>query len=129
MNFLPAISGKARKKIRLKIRSWAIPRQRSNQTLENIAALTNPSVRGWVNYYGKFHPSSMKLTLHYLERVMVKWMQVKFKSLRMHRRKACHRLGRIARNNPDLFVVWQIGIIPAAESYEPSASRGARLVR
>ena len=129
VNFLPAISGKARKKIRLKIRSWAIPRQRSNQTLENIAALTNPSVRGWVNYYGKFHPSSMKLTLHYFERVMVKWMQVKFKSLRMHRRKACHRLGRIARNNPDLFVVWQIGIIPAAESYEPSASRGARLVR
>ena len=129
VSFLPAISVKARKKIRLMIRSWKIPRQRSNQTLEDIAALVNPSVRGWFNYYGKFYPSMVKITLRYLERVMVKWMQDKFKKLRVHQRRACHCLGRIARSNPGLFVLWQIGVVPAAGSYEPSASRDARLVR
>jgi len=116
VSFLPAISGKACKKIRQKIRSWRIPRQRSNQTLEDIAALVNPSVRGWFNYYGKFYPSMVKITLRYLERVMVKWMQDKFKALRGHQRRAYHCLGRIARNNPDLCVLWQIGVVPAAES-------------
>ena len=129
VSFLPAISVKARKKIRLMIRSWKIPRQRSNQTLEDIAALVNPSVRCWFNYYGKFYPSMVKITLRYLERVMVKWMQDKFKKLRVHQRRACHCLGRIARSNPGLFVLWKIGVVPAAGSYEPSASRDARLVR
>jgi RNA-directed DNA polymerase len=71
----------------------------------------------------------VKITLRYLERVMVKWMQDKFKKLRVHQRRACHCLGRIARSNPGLFVLWQIGVVPAAGSYEPSASRDARLVR
>lgn len=128
-SFLPAISDKACKKIKQKIRSWGISRRRSNQTLEDIAALVNPSVRGWFNYYGKFYPSMVKITLRYLERVMVKWMQDKFKKLRGHQRNACHCLGRIARKNPDLFVLWKIGVIPAAESYEPNAPRGARSVR
>lgn len=126
---LPAISVKARKKVRQKIRSWKISRRRSNQTLEDIAALVNPSVRGWFNYYGKFYPSMVKITLRYLEQVMVKWMQDKFKKLRVHQRRAWHCLGRIARSNPGLFVLWQIGVVPAAGSYEPSASRDARLVR
>ena len=102
-SFLPAISDKACKKIRLKIRSWGIPRRRSNQTLEDIAALVNPSVRGWFNYYGKFYPSMVKITLRYLERVMVKWMQDKSKKLRRHQRNACHCLGRIARKKSRSF--------------------------
>jgi RNA-directed DNA polymerase len=125
VSFLPAISVKASKKIRQKIRSWRISRQRG----KDIAALVNPSVRGWFNYYGKFYPSMVKITLRYLERVMVKWMQDKFKKLRAHQHRAYHCLGRIARGNPGLFVLWQIGVVPAAGSYEPSASRDARLVR
>ena len=30
---------------------------RNNQSLEDIARLVNPSVRGWVNYYGRFYRS------------------------------------------------------------------------
>ncbi len=129
VSFLPAISQRARKKIRQKIRDWRIPRTRSNQTLEQIANLVNPSVRGWFNYYGKFYPSMVKITLRHLERVLVKWTRDKFKNLRGHQRNACHWLGRVARENPNLFVLWQIGVTPASESHEPNAPRGARSVR
>ncbi len=129
ISFLPAISSKSCKKIRQKIREWGIPRKRSNLTLEAIADLVNPSVRGWFSYYGKYFPSMVKIALRYLERVMVRWMQDKFKKLRGHQRNACHSMGRIARENPNLFVLWQIGVVPAVESYEPNAPRGARSVR
>lgn len=129
VGFLPAISNKARNKIWQKIREWRIPRKRSNQTLEQIASLVNPSIRGWFNYYGKFYPSMAKITLRYLEHILVKWMRLKFKNLRFHHRRACHCLGRIARGNPDLFVLWQIGVMPATGLHEPNASRGARSVR
>ena len=75
----------------------------------------NPSVRGWFNYYGKFYPSMVKITLRFLEQVMVKWMMDKFKRLRGHQRNACHCLGRIARSNPELFVLWQLGVAPALD--------------
>ncbi|MBA3709659.1 MAG: group II intron reverse transcriptase/maturase [Planctomycetes bacterium] len=129
VSFLPAISQKSSKKIRQKIREWKIPRRRSAQTLEDIAALVNPSVRGWFNYYGKYYPSMVKLTLRHLERVLIKWARDKFKNLRYHKRQAYHFVGRLARKHPDLFVLWKIGVIPASGSYEPNAPRGARSVR
>jgi len=127
--FLPAISGKAQHKIRQKLREWRIPGKRSHQTLEQIADLVNPSVRGWFNYYGKFYPAAAKTTLRYLEFILVRWMKRKFKKLRRHHRRAVHCLGRIARNSPELFVLWQIGVKPATGLYEPNASRDACSVR
>ena len=49
MSFLPAISEKAAKAIRETIRDWRLAATRNNQSLEEIAGLVNPSVRGWVN--------------------------------------------------------------------------------
>lgn len=129
LSFIPAISQRSCGRIRQTIRGWKIPGKRSNQTLEDIAELTNPSVRGWFNYYGTYYPSMAKITLRYLEQVMVCWMKRKFKNLRGHHRRAVHCLGRIARGNPNLFVLWQLGVIPATGLHEPNASRGARSVR
>jgi len=94
-SFLPAISQKASKKIKQKIREWRIAETMGNQTLEEIADLVNPSVRGWFNYFGKFYPTMVKLTLRHLEHVMVKWVRDKFKKLRNHQRNARHYLGAI----------------------------------
>jgi len=76
------------------------------------------------------HQSNMvKITLRHRQRVLVKWARDKFKNLRCHQRSACHWLGRVARKNPKLFVLWQIEVMPASESHEPNAQRGARSVR
>ena len=73
VSFLPAISNKAAKAIRETIRDWRLAATRNNQSLEEIAGLVNPSVRGWVNYYGRFYRSALTPVLRHLERALVRW--------------------------------------------------------
>ena len=72
-SYLPAISEKAAKAIRETIRDWRLAATRNNQSLEEIAGLVNPSVRGWANYYGRFYRSASTPVLRHLERALVKW--------------------------------------------------------
>jgi hypothetical protein len=51
MGFTPAMSPEARKGIRQTIRSWRLG-VRTPMTLEAIAEMVNPVVRGWINYAG-----------------------------------------------------------------------------
>jgi len=113
VSFLPAVSNKAANSIRATIRSWRLGATRNNQSIEEIASFVNPYVRGWVNYYGRFYRSALTPVLRCLERSLAYWARRKYKRLRRHRRQAVHWLGRIARREPQLFVLWQIGIRPA----------------
>ena len=112
VNFLPAISGKAAKRIRQTIREWRIATTRSNQPLEALAHLTNDTVRGWLNYYGRFYRSKCVEVLRYLNLVLAKWVRWKFKGLQGYK-KSIHWLGRVAQREPNLFILWQLGIRPA----------------
>jgi RNA-directed DNA polymerase len=116
VSFLPAISDKAAKAIRETIRDWRLAATRNNQSLEEIARLVNPSVRGWANYYGRSYRSALTPVLRHLERALVKWAQRKYKRLRRHSTSAAHWLGQVARRDPNLLVLWQIGIRPATGS-------------
>ena len=116
VSFLPAISDKAAKAIRETIRDWRLAATRNNQSLEEIAGLVNPSVRGWVNYYGRFYRSALTPVLRHLERALIKWAQRKYKRLRRHSTNAGHWLGKVARRDPNLLVLWQIGIRPSTGS-------------
>jgi RNA-directed DNA polymerase len=116
ISFLPAISNKAAGAIRATIRGWRLAATRNNQTLEDIARLVNPVVGGWVNYYGRFYRSALTPVLRHLERALVKWARRKYKRLKCHARNAAHWLGRVARRDPHLFVLWQMGIQPATGS-------------
>ena len=113
ISFLPGVSNKAAKSIRATIRSWRLGATRNNQSLEEIAKFVNPFVRGWVNYYGRFYKSALTPVLRELERSLAYWVRRKFKRFARHARRAVHWLGRVARREPDLFVLWQIGIRPA----------------
>ncbi len=115
VSFLPAVSNKAASRIRSVIRQWRLGATRNNQALEEIAKFVNPIVRGWVNYYGRYYRSAMTPVLRTLERALVCWARRKFKRFQRHQRRAVHWLGRIARREPGLFVLWQIGIKPATE--------------
>jgi RNA-directed DNA polymerase len=116
VSFLPAISNKAAQAIQETIRNWRLAATRNNQSLEDIARLVNPSVRGWVNYYGRFYRSALTPVLRHLERALIRWACRKYKRLRRHYLNAAHWLGRVARRAPQLFVVWQMGIRPATGS-------------
>ncbi len=114
VSFLPAIGNKAAKRIRATIRDWRLGATRNNQSLEDLARFVNPYVRGWVNYYGRYYRSALTPVLRQLERALVYWARRKFKRLRRHQRRAVHWLGRLARRQPNLLYLWQIGIRPAA---------------
>jgi RNA-directed DNA polymerase len=116
VSFLPAISTKSAKKIRKTIREWRLASTRNNQRLEDLARLLNPAVRGWMNYYGRFYRSKCVQVLRHLNEALAAWARRKYKRFRRRERASVHWLGRIARRDPKLFVLWELGVIPEAGS-------------
>jgi group II intron reverse transcriptase/maturase len=60
-SYLPAISSKATQAMAAEIRGWNVQR-RSEQELLQLSRKFNPSIRGWVNYYGRYYPSALRRT-------------------------------------------------------------------
>ena len=114
VSFLPAISAKAAKAIRTTIRDWRMAATRNNQRLEDLARLTNPVVRGWMNYYGRYYRSKCVQVLRHVNEALGRWVRRKYKRFRRRERAAMHWLGRIAQRDPKLFVLWQLGVRPEA---------------
>ena len=114
VSFLPAISTKAAKAIRKTIREWRMASTRNNQRLEDLARFVNPVVRGWMNYYGRFYRSRFIQVLRHLNEALAAWARRKYKRFRRRERASMHWLGRIARRDPGLFVLWQLGVKPEA---------------
>lgn len=113
INFSPAVSNKAAKAMRQKVRQWKM-HLRSDKSLEDLSRMYSPIIRGWINYYGSFYKSALYPTLRHLNRILVRWAMRKFKKLRRHRKRAEYWLGRIAKRQLWLFPHWQIGVIPTA---------------
>lgn len=114
LTFGPAVSDKAAKTIRQTIRRWRLHRH-SDKSLKEMAEYINPTVRGWLNYYGRFHKSVMLRALYTVNRYLLRWAVRKYKRLRRAPVKAWSWLGRIARHHTQLFVHWQAGLKPGAE--------------
>jgi len=112
VSFLPAMSNRAAKMIRKTIRDWRMPSTRSNQRLEDLARLVNPSVRGWTNYYGRFYRAKCVLVLRRLNEALAVWARRKYKRFRRRERASRHWLARIAQRDPNLFVLWKFGVKP-----------------
>ena len=53
LSYYPVISKESRQRIILEIRKTNLHR-RSEKAIEEIAAMLNPKLRGWINYYGKY---------------------------------------------------------------------------
>jgi RNA-directed DNA polymerase len=113
INFSPAVSDKAAKTMRRTIKRWRL-HLRSDKALDDLSRMFNPVLHGWINYYGSYYKSALYPILRHLNRFLTRWAMRKFKKLRGHQRQATHWLGRIARQGPNLFAHWQLGVRPAA---------------
>ena len=114
VSFLPAMSAKAAKRVRATIREWRMASTRNNQRLEDLARTVNPVVRGWMNYYGRYYRSKCVQVLRHLNEALAAWARRKYKRFRRRERASMHWLGCIARRDPNLFVLWQLGVKPDA---------------
>jgi RNA-directed DNA polymerase len=113
IGFSPAVSDKAAKTMRRTMRSWRL-HLRSDRALDDLSRMFNPVLRGWINYYGSYYKSALYPIMRQLNRALTRWAMRKFKKLRGHQRQATHWLGRIARQGPNLFAHWRLGVRPAA---------------
>jgi group II intron reverse transcriptase/maturase len=104
-SFSPAVSDKAGKAMRCKIRSWGLKRL-SRYDIDQLLARFRPIVVGWVRYYGLFHPSTLQRALKTLDLHLVKWALCKYKRLRGHRSRAWDWLAQLQRRAPTLFPHW-----------------------
>lgn len=107
VSFAPAVSAKAAKAIRQRMRRWQL-QQRNDLALEEIARWTHPMLSGWMGYYGRFHASALRRALRTLDDVLVRWAQRKYKRLRAHKGRAWQWLWRVRARQPDLFAHWAL---------------------
>lgn len=107
VNFTPAVSNKAAKAMRRTLRSWAL-QNRSDKSLEDLARMFNPVVRGWINYFASFYQAALYPTLRHVDSYLALWAARKYKKLHRHRRRARHWLARVAQSRPTLFAHWQL---------------------
>ena len=114
INFTPAVSNEAAKKMRQEMRSWRI-HLRSDKAIDDLARMWNPVLRGWIQYFGRFYKSALSPVLRHFNGLLVRWAMRKYKRLRQHHRRAEYWLGGIARREPRMFAHWYLlGLRPAA---------------
>jgi RNA-directed DNA polymerase len=107
--FNPAVSPSAMKSMRKAIRDLNLRRQ-TQLSLQDIARMINPLLRGWIAYYGRYAPSALYPLLRYVNQTLVVWARRKFKRFKGHKIQASQFLQRLATECVDLFVHWQIGM-------------------
>ena len=108
VNFTPAVSNAAKTDMRRTVHDWRM-HLKPDRSIEDLSRMFNPTIRGWLNYYGRFYKSELYDVLRYLNKALVLWARRKFKKLRSLR-KATHWLRRLARRERGLFAHWQLGI-------------------
>ncbi len=109
VSFSPAISDGAAKEIRQRIRRWRL-HGRSDKDLLDLARAIDPIVRGWFNYYGRFHRSSMYAISRHIDRYLVRWAMRKYKRLRRSPKKAFRWLASVRARSPKLFAHWTVSL-------------------
>lgn len=104
-NFIASASKKSCKALRDKIKELKLHKM-TGSSINIIAEIINPIVRGWINYFSKYNPSAIKYTIECIERRLVKWAMCKYKYLRGRKRLAEKWLSEVKTREPKLFAHW-----------------------
>ena len=109
--FTPAVSKAATQQFRDKMRAcrkWGVL-----ATPEELAWKMNPIIRGWANYFTQFNASEARNKgLKYVNLMLARWARRKYKRFGGDLWKAHRWWAQIAKNEPDLFYHWQLGMRP-----------------
>ncbi|MHB8409431.1 MAG: group II intron maturase-specific domain-containing protein [Acidiferrobacterales bacterium] len=105
--YTPAVSRQSMTGMRQSMRRRRLSLQ-SAVSLEDLAHLMAPQVRGWIAYYCRFRGSEFQPVAEHLDRIIVRWAMRKYKRLRGHKvrafawldRRLCRRYHR--RREPHL---------------------------
>jgi RNA-directed DNA polymerase len=110
VNFAPAVSREALKAMRQTVRGWHI-QLKCDKSLTDLSNMFNPVLRGWRNYYGRFHASALKPLWRQVNAYLARWLMRKYKHLARHCTRAYHELSQLAAKSTGLFVHWESGML------------------
>ena len=105
--FAPEISQTNQKKVREMIKAVPVWRNPRVTRVEDMAAIFNPKLRGWITYYGKYSKRILRRVLLHLDYRLIQWIKRTYK---LGTRKAQVKLNHLKQQNPMLFYHWQMGI-------------------
>jgi len=105
--FSPAICCKAKVSIRQAIRTVFNPNN-IQKSLSEIAAMLNPKIRGWLNYYTKFNAYKARNVFEYLNKIIRKWIKNKFRLV--GKKEVMRKYKAYVAAYPKSFYHWKIGI-------------------
>lgn len=112
LGFIPSISPKASKRIRVTISDLRLHRL-GHLELPIIASQLESKLRGWHYYYGKFTPSGLDYVFkRWLNDRLGSWVRNKYKSCRGSIRQSKNKLKAIYKDFPTLFYHWRYGYHP-----------------
>jgi group II intron reverse transcriptase/maturase len=114
VGFIPAISNKAKKSICDTMRRWKMHRQ-TDKSLDELARVVNPVLRGWINYYGSYYKSALYRVFQPLNNILVRWASRKYKRLRRNNQRARQWVQSIFHRQPKLFAHWQLSQVKAGQ--------------
>ena len=121
-SYSPGISQKSKNHIHDTLRSWQLKHRKD---LKEIDAQMTASVRGWINYYGKFNRSCLIHTLQALNHAIVRWAIRKYKRLKSSLKRGWLWLIGIYQQNPKEFFHWCCGVTPCYFKLKPVKIRRA----
>lgn len=109
-SFTPAVSKSAGQRFRDSIRD--IRRGNKLLSLDKLAEIMNPIIRGWANYFSKFCASEARKVLDYVNLTLIRYIRFKYKAVKRSEAKSFRYLIRVAKAQPNLFYHWRMGIRP-----------------
>ena len=74
---------------------------------------SNPIVRGWINYYGRFYRSQLLRSLDRINEYLMRWAMRKYKRLRRRPLRAWELVAAAHQRQPELFAHWPTAATPA----------------
>lgn len=108
VSFSPAVSRKALKAMRLKVKEHPVVERCFSNSVEELARAINPMIQGWINYYSCFRKSAMSVIYDYINDKIIKWARRKFKQLKRRKWRSGEWLRKLYLGNPLLFAHWRV---------------------
>ena len=109
--FSPVPSPKAMKRLRAETRDrWKL-KSRLHVNLKEIADRVNPIIRGWFQYYRRFHKKDMQNLAKCIDEHLLKWGQRRYQTLRYRRLRSKDWLKSVYQRSPSLFVHWRFYMV------------------
>ena len=104
---MPAASPKALTRISQEVRRWWL-HLRSDKSLNELAAIYNPTIRGWIAYYSHFYRTQLRPTLRRIDAYVIRWARRKYKRMVHQTKGARDWFDRLRRKTPKLFAHWPL---------------------